>query len=97
MFGVCTHASKVDRKSFQTRFLTELRDSSLSKGACFEHLSLEVGSLASLWVLLATLGALLDDLGALLGDLGALLGALGASWALLELSEALLGRSGTLL
>jgi len=97
MFGVCTHASKVDRKSFQTRFLTELRDSSLSKGACFEHLSLEVGSLGCLWALLGdSWGALGRSWGALGRSWGALArswGALGRSWGALGRSWGALGHS----
>ena len=104
-FCVCAHASKVDRISFKTRFLTELRDSSLSKGAFFEHPTFEVVFRGLSGVSLGALGRLLrrhwaplgrswDALGRSWSALAVLLGSLGA---LLGTLLTLLGRSWSLL
>ena len=95
----CAHASKIDRKSWRTRFSSESRDGSPSKVDFFELGNLKMGprglsgaSLSALerllgrsWALLGRSLALLRSSWDLLGALlGRSLAALGRSWALLE-------------
>ena len=78
---VCAHDANIYRKSFRTRFSTELRDGSPSKAASFELRSLKMvpkASLGRLWALLSgswgALGRSCSSHGRSWGALGALLG-----------------------
>ena len=90
-FSVCAHASKINRKSFRTRFSSESRYKKLSQ----RPRTATSGLLGACWTQLghswAPQEASRDSLGALLGALGRLLG---RSWGALGRSWALLGSSG---